>query len=38
LISAVVDHIPPCFLGRFYGRHIDFIKIANGSDTSISRQ
>ncbi|PIU19288.1 MAG: hypothetical protein COT18_08290 [Elusimicrobia bacterium CG08_land_8_20_14_0_20_59_10] len=37
-IEAVVDHIPPCFLGRFYGRHIDFIKCANGSDTSLSRQ
>lgn len=37
-IEAVVDHIPPCFLGRFYGRHIDCIKCASGSDTSLSRQ
>lgn len=36
-IEAVVDHIPPCFLGRFHGRHIDCIKLAAGHDTSLSR-
>jgi len=36
-IETVVDHIPPCFLGPFYGRHIDFIKCAAGWDTSLSK-
>ena len=36
-VEAVVDHIPPCFLGRFHGRHIDFIKVADGRDTALSR-
>ena len=35
-LEAVVDHIPPCFLGRFYRLHIDFIKLAAGRDTAVS--
>ena len=36
-IEAVVDHIPPCFMGVFYAGHIDWIKEVNGWDTSLSR-
>ena len=36
-IETVTDHIPPCFLGEFYGRHIDCVKLARGWDTSLSR-
>ncbi|HNW45465.1 MAG TPA: radical SAM protein [Elusimicrobiales bacterium] len=36
-IEAVTDHIPPCFLGRFAGWHIDWIKILNGWDASLSK-
>jgi len=36
-VEAVADHIPLCFMGRFYKRHIDFIKLFNGWDTSLSR-
>lgn len=28
-IDFVIDHIPPCFLGNFANRHIDFIKLKN---------
>lgn len=36
-IEAVVDHIPPCFMGRFYAMNIDYIKAVNGWDTALSR-
>ena len=36
-VEAVVDHIPPCFLGRWCGRHVDFLKAGAGEDTSLAR-
>ncbi|HAF95859.1 MAG: hypothetical protein A2X34_07195 [Elusimicrobia bacterium GWC2_51_8] len=30
-IRAMVDHIPPCFLGSFAASHVDYIKLSNGS-------
>jgi len=29
-VYAVADHIPPCFMGRFYARNVDYIKLESG--------
>ncbi len=34
-IDFVVDHIPPCFLGDFANRHIDFIKVKNRAKSEL---
>jgi len=34
-IEMIVDHIPPCFMGRFYKKNIDYIKTGAGADVSI---
>lgn len=36
-ISAVADHIPPCFLGKYYQQSIDYIKVVNRGDLKISK-
>ena len=34
-IDAITDHIPPCFLGRYYAKNVDYIKTGEGADTSL---
>ncbi|MCR4820597.1 MAG: radical SAM protein [Elusimicrobiales bacterium] len=34
-IEAITDHIPPCFLARFYDRNVDYIKTGEGAETSL---
>ena len=34
-IDSITDHIPPCFLGEFYAKNVDYIKTGDGSDTSL---
>lgn len=37
-IKAVTDHIPPCFLGNFYYKSVDYIKTGENEDTTYSER
>lgn len=36
-LKAVVDHIPPCFLGPYAGLHADYAKLSGGMEAAESR-